>query len=292
VSEVLTADQIAGFWRDGVLVVPDAVSPELLGRLQAEFNGWVKESIAYSEPYGECIDGRARFDLAPGHTSEVPALRRVQAPSEVSDAYLQALSNSRMTQMVADLIGPNVKSHHNKINSKLPRSRVTVKWHQDFPFTPHTNSDLVTALLMVDEVTSDNGPLEVAPGSHREGLHSLWHDERFTGAVAVEVAESLQGRAVQATGPAGSVCLMHTCLAHGSKPNLTPLPRTLFICVYSAADAVPCTLNPVPNAHEGLVVAGTDPGTVRATPFSVRRPEYPKNVSFFSQQSASERNQS
>ena len=30
------------------------------------------------------------------------------------------MRNSAMTDMVADLIGPDVKHHHNKINSKLP----------------------------------------------------------------------------------------------------------------------------------------------------------------------------
>ena len=285
----LTQAQIGAFWNDGVLTVPDAISAGQLNRLRVDFNTWVTESYAKTASYGDTTDGRPRFDLQPGDGDKPTALRRVQAPTEVSDAFYEVMSSSRMTQMVADLIGPNVKHHHNKINSKQPGSNTQVKWHQDFSFTPHTNSDVVTALLMVDEVTLDNGPLEVAPGSHREELHSLWHEGVFTGAVAPSVAASLQSRAVPATGPAGSVCLMHTRLAHGSKPNHTDLPRTLFICVYSAADAVACTRNPVPNAHEGLIVAGRDTGTVRATEFTVVRPEYPKSVSFFSQQSKMER---
>ena len=202
---------------------------------------------------------------------------------------MEAMSASAMTQMVADLIGPNVKHHHNKINSKLPGSNTEVKWHQDFLFTPHTNDDVVTALLMVDEVTADNGPLEVAPGSHKGPLETLWHNDVFTGTVSDEAAARLQGEAERCLGPAGSVCLMHTRLAHASAPNLSANPRTLYICVYSAADAVPCSPNPVPNRHEGLVVAGTNPGSVRCTEYTMRAPEYPKNVSFFSQQSATER---
>ena len=75
------------------------------------------------------------------------------------------MADSAMTDMVAELIGPSVKLHHTKINAKQPGSATEVKWHQDFPFTPHSNSDLITALLMVDEVTPENGPLEVQPGS-------------------------------------------------------------------------------------------------------------------------------
>lgn len=175
--------QRAQFWSDGYLVVEDAVDAGLLKAMRDDFNAWVEASREHHEPYGDTIDGRPRFDLEPGHTAEKPGLRRVNAPVEVSQAYFEAMSSSRVTDCVAELIGPNVKFHHSKINSKLPGGNTAVKWHQDFPFTPHSNDDLVTALLMVDEVTPDNGPLEVVAGSHKGELHGLWHDGEFTGAV-------------------------------------------------------------------------------------------------------------
>ncbi|HAZ17869.1 MAG TPA: restriction endonuclease subunit S, partial [Acidimicrobiaceae bacterium] len=39
-----------------------------------------------------------------------------------------------------------------------------LKYHQDLPFGPLTNQDLITVLFLLDEVTNDNGPLEVVPG--------------------------------------------------------------------------------------------------------------------------------
>ena len=246
----------------------------------------------HTAAYGTSVDGRPRFDLQPGHSAEHPALRRVQAPSEVSDAYFDVLVNSRIVDAVADLIGPNVRHHHNKINSKQPGSSTEVRWHQDFCFTPHTNSDLITSLLFVDEVTEENGPLEVLNGSHRGPLHGLWHDGVFTGAVDRTVEDQARRNAVVCTGPAGSACLMHTRLMHGSTPNHSAFPRTLFIAVYAAADAVRCTPNPVPNAHDGLLVRGVEPGRVRSEPWEIEIPEYPKAVSFFAQQAAEERGES
>jgi ectoine hydroxylase-related dioxygenase (phytanoyl-CoA dioxygenase family) len=198
------------------------------------------------------------------------------------------MADSRMADMVADLVGPDVKLHHSKINSKLPGSATEVKWHQDFPFTPHSNSDLITALLMIDEVTPQNGPLEVQKGSHKGPIHSLWHDGVFTGAVAPDLEQEMKRGAVSCYGPAGSVCLMHTRVAHGSGPNLSQGPRTLFICVYSAGDAMPCSPNPVPTRHQGLFVRGTDPHRVRGEDFNVQTPQFPK-TSFFAQQSKTER---
>lgn len=284
--KVLTPAQVETFQRDGVLVVEDAVTPQQLAALRDDFARWVEESRSQAESYGETVDGRARFDLEPGHAAKRPALRRVNAPVDVSDAYRQVARDSRMVDMVADLVGPDLRYHHSKINSKLPGGATEVKWHQDFPFTPHSNWDLVTALLMVDEVTEENGPLEVALGSHRGPIHSLWHGGRFTGAVADDVADDLKAQAVKCTGPAGAVCLMHTRLAHGSAPNLSPRPRTLFITVYAAADAAACAPNPVPSTMEREIVRGSEPNRIRCESYEVATPEFPKGASFFLQQKA------
>ena len=284
--KVLSQEQIDSFWRDGVLVVENAVSADQLAAMRREFDGWVEESRSHREGYGETVDGRPRFDLESGHSAEKPALRRVNSPAEASPAFDDAMRNSAMTDAVADLIGPNVKFHHSKINSKLPGAKTEVKYHQDFPFTPHSNDDVVTALLMVDEVTDENGPLEVVRGSHTGPIHGLWHDGRFTGAVAAQVEEDAMSTAEKCIGPAGSVCLMHTRLLHGSAPNLSNQPRTLFICVYSSDDAVPLTPNPVPSTQEGQIVRGEATGQIRTIPFEVQKPELPKQASFFFQQEA------
>ena len=283
---MLTDRQVAEFWRDGVVTVPDAVNPTQLAALRADLDGWVEESRSHEEPWGETLDGRPRFDVQPGHSAARPALRRVAAPSEVSNAHYEVMVDSAMVDMVTALIGPDVKVHHSKVNTKLPGSATEVEWHQDFPYTPHSNTDLVTALLMVDEVTEENGPLEVAPGSHDGPLHSLWHDGTFTGAIAPDVASGLRRDAVRCTGEAGSVCLMHTKLAHGSAPNRSDRPRTLFICVYAAGDALPYGPSPVPTVHQGLFVRGFDSGRVRSVPYEVDMPELPIGASFFSQQEA------
>ena len=101
-------------------------------------------------------------------------LRRVNNPSEIDDIYMEAMRDSAMTDMVTDLIGPDVKYHHCKINLKLPGANTEVRYHQDFAYTPHTNDDVVTALLMVDDMTPENGCLMAVPGSHRGPMFSLF----------------------------------------------------------------------------------------------------------------------
>ena len=258
--------------------------------LQTDFDAWVEESRQHSEAWGETLDGRPRFDLESDHAPNHPSLRRVSSPTEISAAYRHAAFNSRMAAIAGQLIGGSgTRFHHSKINSKLPHTATQVKWHQDFLFTPHSNDDIITALLMVSEVTPENGPLNVVPGSHQGPLWSHWQNERFTGAVAPQVEEAHCQHPQACFGPAGSVCFMHTRLLHASSPNETDLPRTLFISVYAAEDALPFGENPLPSVHAGQMVAGEESGLVRSTVNHLRLPQKPRGASFFVQQAGTDR---
>ena len=276
--------QVDQFHEQGVLVVNQVFSAEEIDALQTAFAAWAEESRQHSSAYGETIDGRPRFDVDSDHSADHPSLRRIASPTEISRLYYQAACQSRMSEIAAQLIGPGVRFHHSKINSKLPGTKTEVKWHQDFLFTPHTNDDLVTALLMVSEVTADNGPLQVIPGSHKGPLHNHWQAGKFTGAVDEQVVQERCAEPVACLGPAGSVCFMHTRLLHASAPNNSPLPRTLFITVYSAEDALPLAENPLPSQHERQVVAGEESGNIRCVDNQFRLPQKPKGASFFVQQ--------
>ena len=280
----LTTEQREFFDAHGYLLVEDAVSVAQLRAVREQFDAWVDESREHDAAYGETVDGRARFDLEPGHSATQPALRRVNAPTDISDACYEIMRDSRMTDCVAELIGPDLRYHHSKINSKLPGSATAVKGHQDFPFTPHINDDLVTALLMVDDVTEENGPLQVVAGSHRGPIHDLWHDGVFTGAVDDAITQACLADAVTCTGRAGTACLMHTRLLHGSSPNLSARPRTLFIAGYASADALPCSPNPVPSRNQGEILRGSESGRIRSIAFDIPLPQLPTTASFFDQQ--------
>lgn len=288
----LTQHQKDQFWRDGYLLVDDAVTSRELQALRHVFAEWVEESRSHNTDYGETLDGRQRFDLEPGHRAERPALRRVQSPEEVSEVYAEVMRNARTVDLCADLVGPAIRFHHGKVNSKLPGAATKVKFHQDFPFQPMTNDDMVTALMFVDEVTLANGPLEVVPGSHKGPLYSLWHGGVFTGAVADDVVERFTASIVKCTGKAGSVCLMHSSLLHGSAPNLSDKPRTLYIATYYAEDAIELSPNHLPSKFTHEVVRGEASGRVRCSTYSMPLPEKPSGTSFFAQQAASEANQS
>ncbi len=276
---------IEDFNRDGYVMMPDAITPAQLRSLTSILDDWTEESRGHAGPYGETMDGRPRFDVQPGvHSAETPALRRVASPVDVNDAYWAVAQDNAALDLTAAILSPNIKFYASKVNLKLPGSRTEVKYHQDFPFDPHTNMDMMTVLIFLDDVTMENGPLQLVPGSHNGPLHSLWHDGVFTGAVAEDDERAAIAGSVACTGKAGDACLMHSAVLHGSSSNLTGDPRRLFIITYVAEDAQPFVPNPIPTRYDGTVVRGKATGRVRAVPFEMELPEYPKTASFFGQQ--------
>lgn len=273
------------FKKDGYIFLENALTKAQLLSVKDQLATWVDESKLHSESFGKIKDGRPRFDVdIKSHSEDKPALRRITSPAEISDSCLDIVKDNSALDLVVEIFGPNIKHWTNKLNLKLPSSGTEVKFHQDFPFEPHSNEDIMTVLFFLDDVTLENGPLEVVPGSHNGPLYSLWHDGIFTGAVASEIEAANKGEAISCTGRAGSACLMHSKLLHGSGSNRTKLPRSLYIVSYTAEDAIPLTDNPLPSDLDGLIVRGIKTDTVRCSSYSVELPEYPKEVSFFGQQ--------
>ena len=284
---MLSDAQKSAFWQDGVVVLASVYTAQELEPLRRQHRLWIDESRRHQGPFGEMLDGRPRFDVEARHSAAAPALRRVASPEEVSPDYLRLIESGPMLEAVADLLGENLRFHHAKLNSKLPGSGTTVKWHQDFTFDPHSNDDCITAMLFLDDIDSDIGPARVVPGSHRGPLHSLWQEGRFSGAVDAAVARDCEAEAIECLGPAGSLCLMHTRALHASSENLTQRPRSLYIATLTAADAIPLAPCAVPSRYAGRIVRGRDPGRIRSVAFEMEMPEIPRGASFFDQQAGS-----
>ena len=283
----LSKRQVNQFNQDGFLFLENVIPADTLKKLQNEFEQWKEESRDHNKPYGETFDNRPRFDIEPGHCAQKPALRRISSPIEISEAYLEFMRNNRALDAVVDILGPNIRFENAKINAKQPGAATQVKYHQDFLFEPHSNDNMITVLFFIDEVTTENGPLEVVPGTHKGQLYEHWHNGVFTGSVSDAVASEMKERAIPCFGSAGSACLMHTRLLHGSTQNFSNKPRTLFICEYTAEDSYPFQSNHIPSAYMYEIVRGKCSNRLRCSEYNMAIPEMPTAASFFEQQAKS-----
>ena len=141
--------------------------------------------------------------------------------------------------MVVQLIGPDLRYEHTKLNIKPSRGGEPVEWHQDWAFYPHSNDDILEVGVMLEDCTLENGPIMVIPGSHRGPVFDHHYDGYFAGAIDPSAAGLDVSRAVPLTGKAGTITLHHVRMVHGSESNLSDRDRPLLLLGYCAADAWP-----------------------------------------------------
>ena len=198
------------------------------------------------------------WDLEEGHSAETPHLRRMSSPNDQHPTYWEYASQSILPDVIADLVGSNVKFHHSKLNFKWSGGGEEVKWHQDIGFWPHTNYSPCTAGTYIYDCGPEQGPLGVVAGSHGEKLYDQYNKAgQWTGCLADDEAAALDAsKIVYLDGPAGSVTIHNCRTIHGSKPNLSEESRPLLLNAYAAADAFPYTHNPLYSKYDQKIRPG------------------------------------
>ena len=248
---VLTQAQRESYFEKGYVLVENVVPPEWLQRLREVTDEFVERSRSITE-------SDAVWDLEPDHTAENPRLRRLTSPVEQHPAYWEFASESLLADVAADVVGPDVKFHHSKLNFKWAEGGEEVKWHQDVQFWPHTNYSPATIGTLLYDCGPEQGPLGGLSGSHNGPLFDLYdEDGAWNGALSDTDAATLDlDRVDYMTGPAGSLTIHNCRTVHGSPPNQSDTGRPLLLYAYSAADAFPYTYNPIMSSYYGAIVRG------------------------------------
>ena len=258
--------QVAQYRRDGFIVVPDLLEEAEL----AEMHRVIAELIAGAAHVEAHTDV---YDLEPGHTQQAPRVRRIKTPHKVHPVFDRAIRKPAVIAVLQALLGPDIRLHGSKLNMKSARYGSPVEWHQDWAFYPHTNDDLLAVGVMLDDMTPENGPLLVVPGTHQGPVWSHHgEDGRFCGAVdPAEIASEIE-RAVPLTGKAGSMSFHHVRLLHGSALNTSERPRKLLLYEVAAADAWPLMGVASLPEFDGRMLAGKPTIQPRLAPVPVRMP--------------------
>jgi ectoine hydroxylase len=247
---VLTDAQRREFFEQGYLALPDYVPEVWLARLRDALAELLERSRSLTQ------SGKV-FVLEAGHSAQTPRLHRVSSPQDQHPAFWDFITAPLMVDLAADLVGPDVKFHHAKLNVKSERGTRSFKWHQDIQGWPHTDYSPVTFGIYIDGCTPEQGPLTVVPGSHKGPLYSMYAGERFAAAIAdEELTWITPERTAAPTGGPGTVLLLNCRTIHGSGVNQSGRARPLLLPVYSSADSFAYTANPIPSPRSGDIVRG------------------------------------
>src|SRR5215470_19716935 len=108
---MLTTAQIEQYRELGYLVVPDVLGRELLADVKRRVDAIVAEAAqvtAHTDVY----------DLEDSHSPQEPRVRRIKTPHKHFPFFAELTRNTRITGILAQLLGPNIRLHGSKLNMK------------------------------------------------------------------------------------------------------------------------------------------------------------------------------
>ena len=149
------------------------------------------------------------------------------------------VTNSKILDVVQDLVGDTVILRHSHFFAKLPGDGKRVSWHQDASYWPITPSKVVSAWLAIDDSHEDNAAMQVIPGSH------LTENIPFRESSAEEnnvLNQTVPDELLPAVYPvtlrldAGQMSLHSDWILHGSEVNHSERRRCGLALRYLSAD--------------------------------------------------------
>ena len=228
----LSKDEINFYNDQGYLLVEDVISENQHKEMLTLVDGFFEKSKMIRE--NDNI-----FDLEDGHSSDNPRLKRIKQPHQHSQFFWDIIKESKIEEILRDLLGDNVSLKTSKLNTKAPGGGAAVEWHQDWAFYPHTNDNVLALGLMLNDVDIDNGPLMVIPKSHKGPVLSHFNNGVFCGAIDPDDSDFDMSKAVTLTGKARSMTIHHARTLHGSSPNNSNRDRLVLFYECNSADAWP-----------------------------------------------------
>ena len=235
-SHGLTSEELS-FWNEnGYLIRQDVFTHE--------------ENDSLRKVAEDIVDGKRPFPSAhidqnalvrDGKTEEqgIYAMHKIHHPSCYVVEFLARVRDTRLTDPIVDMMGPDILGINNLFIWKAPKIGLGFPWHQDmFYFRNRFKTETtIGTWTAIDAADRDNGCLYVIPGSHKNEIHE--HDD-LEGSQQREFklardAHDEDGVAVEV--PPGSVVWFHSHLLHKSTDNHSLRFRRSYVIHYLSAQA-------------------------------------------------------
>ena len=211
----LTDDHRDAFERDGYVVLRQGLGRDDVDKLRT----WTQEVVDWPEVSGRHWIFRDPSLLEP----DKRILTRIERIAPFHPGF-RALSDA-LGGAVARLLGAPAVLFKEKINFKPPGGG-GFEAHQDAQagwdrYAPY----FVSALVAIDPADQENGCLQVAPASHRQGVHRLWEP--------LGEAEVADMTFIPCETQPGDLVFFDSYVAHASQPNLSQRMRRLYYATYN-----------------------------------------------------------
>jgi len=213
----ITAEQAAAYDELGYFVMESAFDPETVAEVVAEIDPIEREF----EDLLRQADGAKAFIA---RADEITFTTHIVTRSERLRRFVVS---PPLTDVCADLIGPDVRLYWDQAVYKKPGTATPFPWHQDNGDAFVEPQQYLTCWIALTDATEENGCPWVVPGLHKMG--TLRHHITDTGLVCFDAASD----AVPAPVCAGGMVVFSSLTPHCTGPNRTEGVRKAYIVQYA-----------------------------------------------------------
>lgn len=253
---LLTDEQIKQYDDDGYVIIPDFLSQEEVGLLATDAD----------------ILGTPQRRLPEGNVYEKNSglIRKSYSFDKDFESYHVLTRLPRMLVPARQILGEDIYLYMTHMNHKIAEKGEKWLWHQDYPHWQLDGverggaHDMVTIMIMVDESTPENGPLQILKGSHKLPVEEFDIDFEETSVPTAKVDEAHMERiaatheVVECVGKAGTAVVFAPMAVHGSVENHTDRTRRNAYVVYNRSDNRP-TIKKPSRFHVSPILMNQDP---------------------------------
>ena len=238
-SPEFTPEEVAGFQRDGYLIVHGMADAALRERmLRATLDGLGRDSGP--------VEYEAELHY-PGSPNSLQSeggrtVRRLKQAHSRGDVFTEWLSCPKLTTRLRQLLGPDVVmplAHHNCIMTKMPFYSSDTGWHQDIRYWSFQRPELVNVWPALGRESPQNGCLRLIPGSHRMDFDRSRLDESLFLRADHPENQGLLKQEVVAELEPGDVLFFHCRTIHTADRNRSRDPKFSVVFTFHPGDNPP-----------------------------------------------------
>lgn len=239
----LTPEEAMALDRDGFLVRENVFSPSEIERISADCEALCERVLEVAHGRKHLV-GSYMFELQRDLEMYVKwepdfpeVLQGIEPFAHLSPVLVDWGMDARLTEPALAITGGDrCVLFTEKLNLKRAHQGGQYILHQDFPYwdeNPEAGK-VCTAMIMLDDSTLENGCLEAAPGSHKEGVRPMRQVEGF-GGLEMDTSQFDENRLTALEMKAGSVVFFGSLLVHRSAPNRSAQDRRALLYSYQPA---------------------------------------------------------
>ena len=227
-----SAEELDSFQQNGFVIVRHMAEEQLCERMRQVTARDLREAIEPIE-----YEADLHYPGAPVSTEATGGrtIRRLKQALSRDYVFTEWLCRPELTKRLRQLLGPEVVcplAHHNCVMTKCPKYSSDTGWHQDIRYWSFSNPELVSVWLALVPETSQNGCLQVLPGSHRWTIRREQLDEDLFFRSDLSENQALIATRKYVELAPGDVLFFHAMTLHAASRNYSGETKTSVVFTF------------------------------------------------------------